>query len=110
MYVILVISLWVYNLKTLIMRGMMYNYENERQAIFTDGGQKAFLRIRDNVLRMLNRSGAVMMGNAISGESGSVWFMMACVDRMVELGEIREVTGNDVAGQERVFVLKSLKW
>jgi hypothetical protein len=30
--------------------------------------------------------------------------MLACVDRLVELGEIREVTQpNTVAGQDRIF-------
>jgi hypothetical protein len=36
---------------------------------------------------------------------GDTWDMLACMDRLVELGEIREVTMNgDVAGQHRVFV------
>jgi hypothetical protein len=30
--------------------------------------------------------------------------MMACVDRLVELGEIREITPRHTAGQDRIFV------
>jgi hypothetical protein len=82
----------------------MYNYLNEKQGIFTEEGQVMFLQIRDNVQRLLKTSGAFTMGNAISGVCGSSWMMMACVDRMIELKEIREITDKGVAGQYRVFV------
>ena len=62
-----------------------------------------FLSIRDRVNSLLKQAGAVRMQEAISGETGSSWQMLACVDRLVELGEIREITG-DVAGQYRVFI------
>ena len=29
---------------------------------------------------------------------------LACVDRLVELGEIKEITNGGVAGQHRVFI------
>jgi hypothetical protein len=35
--------------------------------------------------------------------------MLARIDRLVELGYLREVTGDDVAGQHRVFVAGD-KW
>lgn len=82
----------------------MYNYQNEKPKIFTENGQETFLKIRDNVNRLLNMSGAVMMENAIKVETGDVWVLLACVDRLVELKEIKEVTGHDVLGQHRVFV------
>lgn len=46
------------------------------------------------------------MGRAMNvrGVTGDSWEMMARVDRLVELGEIREITGSNVAGQDRVFV------
>ncbi len=81
----------------------MYKYEDEKQQIFTEEGQKLFLNIRDRVTRLLSQSGAVRLQEAISGESGSSWEMIACLDRLVELGELVELTG-DVAGQYRVFI------
>jgi len=85
----------------------MYNYQTEKSAIFTENGQEAFLKIRDKVKQALKQSGAVMMQNAINGVTGDTWLHLACVDRLVELKEIREVTNSDVAGQHRVFVSMS---
>lgn len=82
----------------------MYNYQNERQRIFTEDGQETFLKIRDKVHLLLKQSGAVMMQNAISGVTGDTWLFLACVDRLIELKEIREVTKGDIAGQHRVFI------
>lgn len=84
----------------------MYRYENEKPQIFTASGQVTFLQIRDNVQQLLRKAGSVRMLEAISAaSSGSSWTMLACVDRMVELGELREITNPDrVYGQDRVFV------
>ena len=83
----------------------MYNYENEKSKIFTENGQEMFLKIRDKVQLLLKQSGAFMLENAISGITGDSWSMLACVDRLVELKEIKEITDKTkVAGQHRVFV------
>lgn len=82
----------------------MYKYSELKQNILTDDGQKLFLAIRDKTQRLLKLSGAVRCDEMITGNSGSSWDMLACVDRMVELGEIREITTGNVAGQHRVFV------
>lgn len=85
----------------------MYKYEEQRQWVFTESGQVQFLAIRDKVGNLLKLAGAVSMERAISGQSGGSWEMMACVDRLVELGEIYELTPTDsVPGQYRVFVKK----
>jgi len=81
----------------------MYNYEEQKPYIFTDEGQRKFLSIRDRVNRLLKEAGAVRMQEAIRSETGSSWEMLACVDRLVELGEIKELTV-DVAGQYRIFI------
>ena len=81
----------------------MYSYETEKKELFTEDGQVMFLKIRDHVNNLLRQAGAVRMQEAISQTSGCSWKMLACVDRMVELGELREITGNNVAGQHRVF-------
>ena len=83
---------------------MMYVYEDLRGDLFSDQGQIQFLTVRDNIQRLLKEAGAVRMSEAIRPLSGDSWLMLACVDRLVELGEIREVTEDNVAGQDRVFV------
>ena len=83
----------------------MYNYQTEKPNIFTEDGQETFLKIRDNVKKLLKQSGAVTMEKAINGVTGSNWLHMACVDRLVELKEIKEIEqGGYVAGQHRIFV------
>ena len=86
----------------LLEKGMSYKYENEKNWLFTDKGQRKFLTIRDKASALLKASGAFMMSNVLIGGD---WECLACVDRMVELGEIREILQpNGVAGQHRVFV------
>jgi hypothetical protein len=83
----------------------MYTYAAERTKLFTDEGQRLFLAIRDRVERLLKRGGAVRMDMAIAGNTGDPWLMLACVDRLVEIGEIREIQqASEVAGQYRIFV------
>lgn len=85
---------------------MSYRYEDLKASIFSEQGQRMFLSIRDQVRRHLRESGAVMMEHAISGQTGGSWEMLACVDRMVELGELWELEfpNGTPAGQHRVFV------
>lgn len=83
----------------------MYDYQVEKPKIFTEEGQIDFLKVRDNVRNLLKQSGAVTMDRAITGLTGDSWTMMAYVDRLVEIGEIREVSQSGrCAGQNRIFV------
>lgn len=83
----------------------MYDYQKLKPEILTDEGQRLFLKIRDKVNALLKQAGAVRMQEAINGFSGETWLMLACVDRMVELKELRELTEHaNTAGQYRVFV------
>ena len=81
----------------------MYKYEEQKQNIFTEEGQAMFLKIRDKAHELLGIAGAFKIGYVISGNSGDSWDMLACIDRLVELGEIREIE-QKVSGQNRVFV------
>lgn len=82
---------------------MTYDYRTERARIFTEEGQREFLELRDRVRGLLNQAGAFTMGKAFG--SGETWFMMACVDRLVELEELAEVGAHPSRwGQHRVFV------
>ena len=85
---------------------MPYDYQTEKQELFTERGQVMFLKIRDNVKYLLKQAGAVRMAEAINNcGGGNSWTMLACVDRLVELKEIVEITApGQVAGQYRVFV------
>lgn len=83
----------------------MYEYSKQKQYVFTEEGQKTFLGIRDNVRQLLQKGGAVRMQEAIATFGISSWDAMACVDRLIELEEIREITkGVPTPGQYRVFV------
>lgn len=83
----------------------MYNYQTERPALFTDEGQRKLLAVRDRVKVLLKQAGAVRMNEAMAAYgSGCSWQALACVDRLVELGELREVPQVNCAGQHRIFV------
>lgn len=83
----------------------MYEYLSEKEKLFTDEGQRLFLKVRDHVKRLLKQAGAVRMQEAISVEAGEVWLRIACVDRLVELDELREVIyQGSTPGQCRIFV------
>ena len=83
----------------------MYNYIEEKKNLFTEEGVVVFLAVRDNAKALLKQAGAFRMQEAISGcGGGSSWTLLACVDRLVETKEIREITNDNVAVQHRVFV------
>ena len=83
---------------------MAYDYSRERAGIFTEDGQTMFLKIRDKSKELLALAGACTSGKLMC-TSGDSWQMLACIDRLVELGELREITSGSVAGQNRVFVV-----
>ena len=58
---------------------MSYVYETEKQWMFTEKGQIAFLKIRDRIKGLLEDAGAFSMGCAISDSTGDGWALMACV-------------------------------
>lgn len=81
----------------------MYKYETEKSKLFTEEGQITFLKVRDHTHRLVAEAGAVRMDKAVNVACGDAWLLLACVDRMVELGELEEVTTQGF-GQHRVFV------
>lgn len=84
----------------------MYDYAKQRAVVFTDDGQRMFLKIRDHTLAVLQKSGAITLEKAMNGAgTGDSWDMIACVDRMVELGELVEVPiSKPVPAQHRIFM------
>lgn len=83
---------------------MSYNYQAERSSLFTEKGCCDFIKIRDNTFELLELAGAVRIREATQGIGGSTFFQHACMDRMIEMKEIREMTGPNACGQDRVFV------
>lgn len=81
---------------------MSYSYQTEREKLFTDEGQKLFLEIRDRANQLIKRAGCFHAVKAMDGSYGDSWTMIACLDRMVELGELREIERN-TWGQYRIF-------
>ena len=68
-----------------------YSYKDKRNFVFTEEGQVRLLRVRDRVVRILKKSGAMTMCGAIRRIGGGSFENFACVDRLVELGELVEV-------------------
>jgi len=68
----------------------MYSYEEQKKELFTDEGQKLFLKIRDRAHNLLKISGSFRMTEVLREVCGDSWEMLACIDRMVELKEIVE--------------------
>jgi len=82
-----------------------YSYATERSWLFTEQGSTCLVRARDNAMRLLREAGAFMAFAPLRGvQYGDTWKALAILDRMVEMGDIREVTGANVRGQDRVFV------
>jgi hypothetical protein len=77
-----------------------------RDRLFTDEGQRMFLKCRDTTQRLLDTAGAARMDKMIAGLTGDSWLMLACADRMIELGELAEISPPGSAGQYRIFVRK----
>ena len=81
---------------------MNYSYEKEREGLFTESGQRFFLEIRDQVRRKINESGALRFDKI--SFTGDTWKAMACLDRMVELGEIVKLRAEGTCwGQYQVY-------
>jgi len=70
----------------------MYKYEDYRPFLFSEEGQVVFLKKRDIIKDMLNKSKYVDLEDIVRNTSGSNFETIACVDRMLELNEIVEMT------------------
>ena len=87
---------------------MSYCYETEKKNLFTDEGIKTFTAVRDRVLRLVGETGAIRMQEAARLPNGigagDSWTLLACIDKMVELGELVEIRKPEYTpGQYRVF-------
>ena len=84
---------------------MAYNYQKQRPHIFTEQGVRDLITVRGTVSNCIAIAGCVRMDKAISRLTGGAWNMLAIVDYLVEVGELREVfVGQNVTGQHRIFM------
>lgn len=83
---------------------MSYVYQTQRPFVFTEEGQVMFLRIRDRAKSLLKLSGAIRTEELIAECIGCTWNMRACVDRLVELGELQRLPQDNIPGQYEVFI------
>ncbi len=93
----------------------MYKFETEKKKFFptkeSEENVLELIKMRDRLKKILKVSGAVTMACAISKCGISdMWDAMVCVDWLVSIGELKEVTNkNKVAGQDRIFIPVHLK-
>lgn len=81
----------------------MYNYQQLKPEIFKEENQQTFLEVLAEVEQLLKVAGAFKADRALP--TGDSWLGMAYIDRLVELGIIKEVPTNGF-GIDRVFVKK----
>jgi len=67
---------------------MSYSYQARRPWVFSEEGVASLLAIRDHIGRLMTDAGCCMAIEALTVVSGETWDMMACVDYLVERGEI----------------------
>jgi hypothetical protein len=86
---------------------MNYNYNEQKPYVLSDDGSADVIRIKNFIDEAIADYGAVRMQEIMDRckfATCDTWEMMACVDRLVELKQISEVTRNiSVAGQHRIF-------
>lgn len=88
----------------------MYKYEDERANLFTERGQVVFMAMRDSAQSMLRIAGAfkaaMVMDAAVAKLGAADTFeMAACLDRMVELKEIRRINVEDNGPLDNYFTV-----
>jgi len=81
----------------------VYKYEDRRSYVFTERGVPQLMRIKDRANRLIREAGAAKLGNIIADETGCSWDLLACVDYLVELGNMKEIK-RDCMAQNRVFI------
>lgn len=80
-----------------------YDYDKEKEGILTPVGLLMFLRVYDIVLDKLDGTDAFMM-RTIHVSGCSDFFVYACIDKLVELNRIQEVTSKVIEQKDRVFI------
>ena len=80
----------------------MYDYQVERPKLFTEEGQVWLLAVRDEVAQLLAKTGA-LRGDKLQLRRGDSWATLACLDRLVELGELERLRPENFRAQYQVY-------
>lgn len=84
---------------------MSYSYATQRSRVFTEDGVTMLLKIRDTTKELIKKAGVARCDKMMAGCTGDSWDMLACIDRLVEMGDIHEIPNTmSGAGQHRVFI------
>lgn len=70
---------------------MSYHYVTERPVVFTEEGQVMLIKIRDKAKALHEKAGAFTVQKLIAEIGGDSWHMLACIDRLAEIGDIAKV-------------------
>ena len=63
------------------------------------------MNCKDSITPILEKAGCIRMGEAMSYAGGGDTFsMLATVDRLIEMGYLREINFGECHGQDRIFV------
>lgn len=82
----------------------MYSYQDVRPWLFTEEGQVALLKVRDRAFALCDQAGACVGFKAFKGVSvGDTDRMLSILDRLVELGDLVQVTGPEAWGQDAIY-------
>lgn len=76
-------------------------YQAERGRLWTESGAGYILEIQQSARHFIETSGAVLSSRLITGDS---FMSLNAMDYLEEQGYLRQVTGSEVAGQDRVYV------
>jgi len=89
---------------------MIYNYEEYKPNLLDKKELRRFLEIRDIVKDEIDSVGMMVMGAVMMRALGDTWKTMACVEMLVEIGEIIETTQkSETWAQEREFIRNNFK-
>ena len=74
---------------------MSYDYEIEKRKLFTEDGLKEYTKMRDQIKRILDDTGAFAFYGLKN--TGDAWFTQACLDYMIQQGELVCLRGEQSA-------------
>lgn len=84
----------------------MYKYENEKERLFTESGNRTFINIIRNILK--SNKDRLKTIDMIKGICGDSWIMLAAIDRLEELGLINKIKKGKMT-QFNVYDVSELK-
>lgn len=84
---------------------MPYQYQTECPRLFEPDGNSCLAAIRAQALRTIDRYGSVMITSCWDGCPGDTHFILACLDWMVEQGELIDLSVPGVGMAARIFVM-----